>query len=86
MSPPGKGHAVSSMNRLSSWGLAVVGTVARSISCSGDHGTGVRILASQACRMASTSADHSARSPWRMRSASSAHAAASRQPMIVTTV
>ena len=68
------------------WVSPSTGTVARSISCSGDQGTGWITLASLEWRMASTLADQSARSPPRTRSASSSHAAASRQPVMVTTV
>jgi hypothetical protein len=74
------------MKRLSSCSSACTGTDARSISCSGENGVGVRIFASQPWRMASTSDDHRARSPLRTRSASSAQAAASRQAVYVTTV
>ena len=81
-----KGQAVSSMKREFLWVSPLTGTVLRSISCSGDHGTGRTILPSWLCRMASTSDDHSTRSPTRTRSESSSQATASRHPVMVTIV
>ncbi len=74
------------MKREFLWVSPFTGTVPRSISCNGDQETGWITLASLEWRMASTLADHVARSPLRTRSANSSHAAASRQPVMETTV
>src|SRR5580698_5198603 len=57
------------------------GTAAKSSSWSGDQDTGWITLAVVEWRMASTLADHSARSPPRTRSDNSSQSPASRQPV-----
>jgi hypothetical protein len=66
-------------------GQGSVGTPARSMLCSGDHGSGTSSFAVTSWRSASSATASSRRSPRSIRSAVRAHAAASRSAVIVTT-
>jgi hypothetical protein len=74
------------MKTLGSWSTGPLGTAARSISCTGDQGSGINSFAVTSWRSPSSRAASGARSPESTRSTSPCQAAPSRSAVTLTTL